>query len=76
MELGVEDRNLGQLHPLEEGGRNGTALAGTLDCKQARVGRTSLDLQLGQVPQLAVPAENSMRMALPSCRDSLIRESR
>jgi len=83
VELGVEDRNLGQLDPLEERGRNGTALAGTLDCKQARVGRKSLDLQLGQVPQLAVPADvvggvskNSMRMALPSCRDSLIRESR
>jgi hypothetical protein len=39
--------NRGQLDPLEERGRNGTALAGTLDCKQAGVGRTSLSLELG-----------------------------
>jgi len=49
--------NRGQLDPLEERGRYGTALAGTLDCKQAGVGRTSLGLQLGQVLQLALAAE-------------------
>ena len=75
--------NRGQLDPLEERGRNGTALAGTLDCKQAEVGGTSLGLQLRQVLQLAVAAEvvggvqtNSMRNARPSFRYSLIRESR
>src|SRR5439155_26475938 len=49
--------NRGQLDPLEERGRNGTALAGTLDCKQAGVGGTGLVLEFSQVRQAALAAE-------------------
>src|SRR5439155_620161 len=49
--------NRGQLDPLEERGRNVTALAGTLDCKQAGVGGTRLVLEFSQVRQAALAAE-------------------
>src|SRR5215472_8496703 len=39
----------GQLDPLQERGRYGTALAGSLHCKQAGVGGPGLDLELWQV---------------------------
>src|SRR5215471_12359812 len=47
----------GQLDPLQKRGRYGTALAGTLDCKQAGVGGPGLGLEFGQVGEAAVAAE-------------------
>ena len=47
----------GQCDPLEELGRDGTALADTLDDKQPPVGGTGLRLDLGQVPEAPLTAE-------------------
>jgi hypothetical protein len=47
----------GQCDPLKENGRDGTALAGTLNSKQASIGGASLGLQLGQMPQPTFAAE-------------------
>src|SRR5258708_24225064 len=53
----------GQCDPLKERGRNGTALAGTLDSKQTTIGSASLGLKFGQVVQPALTAEVGGRIA-------------
>ena len=53
----------GQCDPLKERGRNGTALAGTLNGKQTTIGSASLGLEFRQVVQAALAAQISRRVA-------------
>jgi len=55
--------NRGQCDPLKERGRDGTALAGTLNGKQATIGRASLGLQFGQMLEPPLAAEIIGRVA-------------
>ena len=53
----------GQCDPLKERGRNGTALAGTLNGKQTTIGSASLGLEFRQVMQSSLAAEIGRRIA-------------